>query len=878
VKFPFFIPDLAQKCAKCSLRLLSFLVLAMASANAVANTGKNSSFCVGGGGNSGRSIMQVQNAEIQRRQWIPDERDNFMSWLRGEFAAANAIIDSLCQHLRIVGEPGEYDFVLSSIQQRRCNWTVVLHMQQYFSVAEVLYAIQQVAWRKQQRKSDHSAGTQINPVLNGKDNVYSHLDKHGRVHPGNANFPAQSVKKSGQRVSLTRNGSKDEGFVSGGAYAGKRENADANNEAQMYDALSVNSALQSGQGLDSLSGSATSEFEKTKASSPSELAEKGKQEEETKHECQVQAEPEIGGSIAREKPERSENRGSNPTEKHELEATESKFSSSEQNDTTRKGRRSKAAESNPSRPKAMDGACSTHQSGASEDILANLDFRIVSKQEEDRRRSMIRVSKNFVGNELVEGKMINIVEGLELYENIFDSSELSRLTLLTQKLRAAGRRRELRGQTFVVFKRPMKGHGREMIQFGVPSIDAPLEEEIKTGRLKDLVEPIPTVLQDVINRLLQWQIIPENAKPNSCIINFFNEGDHSQPHISPPHFVRPFWTISLFSECTMVFGRAITINHPGDYKGPLKLSLPSGSLIVMQGNSADVSKYSICSSPGQRVSITFVKVQPKKGSTFSTIPTGMSHSSSLSNSHWPQPASRQSSTNASVPVPRGGVGQMATKHYNMVPTSGVLPVPPVRTSQVNQHLPAPRVQPLFAGPPGPPGAYPSMAVIPPVWSAVPRATPRMPGSGTGVFLPCSGSGSGSGQPVSLLQQQQGVLDIPTGLPINEQSLTLPASTESPGNSCSTSRLSKMAEPNQLAFDSLDKDSERSNAILSSQSFPAKFDFAGPKTAPNKDMVNKSPKSDSNASKMTKGDQWNRASSQSKRSANKLNSTSAGGSS
>ncbi|KAL4580865.1 hypothetical protein LXL04_017071 [Taraxacum kok-saghyz] len=29
------------------------------------------------------------------------------SWLRGEFAAANAIIDSLCHHLKAVGEPGE---------------------------------------------------------------------------------------------------------------------------------------------------------------------------------------------------------------------------------------------------------------------------------------------------------------------------------------------------------------------------------------------------------------------------------------------------------------------------------------------------------------------------------------------------------------------------------------------------------------------------------------------------------------------------------------------------------------------------------------------------------------------------------------------------
>lgn len=88
------------------------------------------------------------------RQWYPDERDGFISWIRGEFAAANAIIDSLCHHLRVVGEPGEYDLVISCIQQRRCNWNPVLHMQQYFSVSEVLYALQQVGWRRQQRNYD----------------------------------------------------------------------------------------------------------------------------------------------------------------------------------------------------------------------------------------------------------------------------------------------------------------------------------------------------------------------------------------------------------------------------------------------------------------------------------------------------------------------------------------------------------------------------------------------------------------------------------------------------------------------------------------------------------------------------------------------------
>jgi len=106
-------------------------------------------FPVGGGAASGGSEIQYRH-----QQWFVDERDGFIGWLRSEFAAANAIIDSLCQHLRVVGEPGEYDMVVGAIQQRRCNWTQVLLMQQYFSVSEVVYALQQVAWRRQQRFVD----------------------------------------------------------------------------------------------------------------------------------------------------------------------------------------------------------------------------------------------------------------------------------------------------------------------------------------------------------------------------------------------------------------------------------------------------------------------------------------------------------------------------------------------------------------------------------------------------------------------------------------------------------------------------------------------------------------------------------------------------
>ncbi|KAL5995520.1 hypothetical protein ACLOJK_025583 [Asimina triloba] len=124
-----------------------------------------------GGGGSG-------NGEIHHpRQWAPDERDGFIMWLRGEFAAANAIIDALCHHLRCIGDPGEYEYVVGCIQQRRCNWSPVLHMQQYFSVGEVTYALQQVTWRRQQRVFDQQKGIEKDVKRSGFG--YRHAQKPG---------------------------------------------------------------------------------------------------------------------------------------------------------------------------------------------------------------------------------------------------------------------------------------------------------------------------------------------------------------------------------------------------------------------------------------------------------------------------------------------------------------------------------------------------------------------------------------------------------------------------------------------------------------------------------------------------------------------------
>lgn len=78
-------------------------------------------------------------------------RDTTVAWLRGEFAAANAIIDALCGHLAELGGgagQSEYASVFTAIHRRRLNWLPVLHMQEFYSIADVAAELKRAAsWR-----------------------------------------------------------------------------------------------------------------------------------------------------------------------------------------------------------------------------------------------------------------------------------------------------------------------------------------------------------------------------------------------------------------------------------------------------------------------------------------------------------------------------------------------------------------------------------------------------------------------------------------------------------------------------------------------------------------------------------------------------------
>ncbi|TQD86505.1 hypothetical protein C1H46_027994 [Malus baccata] len=241
--------------------------------------------------------------------------------------------------------------------------------------------------------------------------------------------------------------------------------------------------------------------------------------------------------------------------------------------------------------------------GSQEAQLNSVNEEICSNHDEcEARRTQIKLTKGFSAKESVKGHMVNVVKGLKLYEDIFTDNELCKLTDLVNDLHAAGINGELSGETFILFNKQVKGNRRELIQFGVPIFG-----QIKEDTTSNMV-PIPALLEDVIDHFVLWQLIPEYKRPNGCTINFFEEGEYSQPFLKPPHLDQPIATL-LLSESAMAFGRTLLSDNDGNYKGPLMLSLKQGSLLVMRGNSADMSRHVMCPSPNRRVSITFFRVR-----------------------------------------------------------------------------------------------------------------------------------------------------------------------------------------------------------------------------------------------------------------------------
>ncbi|KAL6505099.1 RNA demethylase alkbh10b [Orobanche gracilis] len=254
----------------------------------------------------------------------------------------------------------------------------------------------------------------------------------------------------------------------------------------------------------------------------------------------------------------------------------------------------------------------------------------------EARSERIKMTKGFVAREPVKGHMVNVARGLKLYEDIFTEVELSKLNDFVNELRVAGHNGELSGETFILYNQQMKGNKRELIQLGVP-IFGRIKEDETNKHHRSYIEPIPALLQGVIEHLIQWRLLPDSRRPNSCIVNFFDEGGYSQPFLKPPHLEQPLST--LLSESTMAFGCTLVSHGEGNYRGPLMLSLNKGSLLVMRGNSSDTARHVMCSSLNKRVSITFFRVRTE-----------------MKSSHHPPEVTTHVSKAMTIWVSRGGTG------------------------------------------------------------------------------------------------------------------------------------------------------------------------------------------------------------------------------
>lgn len=234
------------------------------------------------------------------------------------------------------------------------------------------------------------------------------------------------------------------------------------------------------------------------------------------------------------------------------------------------------------------------------------------QRELHRFRNVLR-KDDFICLERVKGSLVNILAGLELHAGVFSTAEQKRIVDCVYGLQEMGKRGELGDRTYTEPEKWMRGKGRVTIQFGCCYNYATDRKGNPPGIIRTFVsDPIPELFKVMIKRLVRWRILPTDCVPDSCIVNMYDPGDCIPPHIDSHDFVRPFCTVSFLSECNILFGSSLKIAGPGEFTGSFAIPLPVGSVLVINGNGADVAKHCVPAVPSKRISITFRKMDPAK--------------------------------------------------------------------------------------------------------------------------------------------------------------------------------------------------------------------------------------------------------------------------
>ncbi|XP_073310382.1 RNA demethylase ALKBH9B-like [Primulina huaijiensis] len=234
-------------------------------------------------------------------------------------------------------------------------------------------------------------------------------------------------------------------------------------------------------------------------------------------------------------------------------------------------------------------------------------------QRECIRFGSVKRKKDFICLERVDGRLVNILDGLELHTGVFSTAEQTRIVRYVEQLQEMGRNDQLKDRTYSEPRKWMRGKGRVTLQFGCCYNYATDKVGNPPGILRnEIVDPLPQLFKVMIKRLVRWHVLPPSCVPDSCIVNIYQEGDCIPPHIDNHDFVRPFCTVSFLSECEIIFGSNLKIVGPGEFAGSFSIPLPVGSVLVLNGNGADVAKHCVPAVPTKRISITFRKMDISK--------------------------------------------------------------------------------------------------------------------------------------------------------------------------------------------------------------------------------------------------------------------------
>ncbi|KAB1207059.1 RNA demethylase ALKBH5 [Morella rubra] len=181
------------------------------------------------------------------------------------------------------------------------------------------------------------------------------------------------------------------------------------------------------------------------------------------------------------------------------------------------------------------------------------------------------------------------------------------------KLRRMGKKGLRSERTYSEPRKWMRGKGRVTIQFGCCYNYAVDRNGNRPGILRsEEVDRLPPLFKEIVKRMVSWNILPSTCIPNSCIVNIYEEGDCIPPHVDHHDFVRPFCSLSLLTECNIVFGSTLKVVGPGDFSGPVSIPLPVGSVLVLKDNGADIAKHCVPRVPSKRISIAFRKMDDSK--------------------------------------------------------------------------------------------------------------------------------------------------------------------------------------------------------------------------------------------------------------------------